>query len=487
MGDNKSQTINEEAGLPDNFVPIDVAPIIPSRPPQLNPDSSSSSSAPPVGSLPPSYQQNADFVRNAYRGQSTPNLSLMPLGIQGNPSSNAGIQSTAKTIVSAAIAAIPPATTATTDVDDGLIHGDAIWESDSAYTLIRDDFNAGGSVTGTIGENGWTLFTAAGGGPALEKAIGSMTGFPCSGMIRFVNTNAANAYSNIHISDANSTTNDLMPLFDYPGWKATFVFGFSLGDSYQTGPRFTQKSLYVGFAQPNGPDTNWKARPDIFIGLRYDTDTTAPSIADTTMKFEVVVNSISGAGVTRNNTQGTVVDTGVAPATGSMYRLDIQCVAAGAVTMSLNGSTPQSFNIPTIVAGSSSISGQAAISFNVARFQPTGVGDNPYSFAVGSKVTLASLTAPFDILNGVRSIIDNFITQGDIAFVFNHADIGGSGTAGTITGFPGVVPVFSFGNDTQAAPSGNRTSLLIDYFSLIWNPGVGGGTGTPVSTKPRYF
>jgi hypothetical protein len=105
MADNKIPTIAEEAGLPENWVPIDVAPIVPSRPPQLNPDSSSSSSAPPVGSLPPSYQQNADFVRNAYRGQSTPNLSLMPLGIQGNPATNAAIQSTSTTIATSVVAA----------------------------------------------------------------------------------------------------------------------------------------------------------------------------------------------------------------------------------------------------------------------------------------------------------------------------------------------------------------------------------------------
>jgi len=492
MADNKIPTIAEEAGLPENWVPIDVAPIIPSRPPQLNPDSSSSSSAPPVGSLPPSYQQNADFVRNAYRGQSTPNLSLMPLGIQGNPSSNAGIQSTAKTIVTAAIAAIPPApAAATTDIDDGLVHGDAIWESDSAYTLIRDDFNGSALTTsGNVGEIGWTVAGANGG----ATNAGRWNPFTPDGFGGFNISNSSTAAGFVNINLVGTNTRDtLYPLFDYPNWKATFVFALVPGDVFASGSYFTQKALYIGLgANPASSGTNaWAARPHIFMGLRYDTDTTAPAISDATFKFEVVTN-FNGTAVTRVNTQGTVVNTGVTPAFGS-YRLEIQCVASGVITMSLNGSAPVSFNIPTLTTGTAVFGGEAVkVQDGVALLNPDTAGGTLYNanvFSAGSKVTLASFTAPFASFNGAQTLVGvgDGSTSTHAAILTSIGNQGNQTNSGTITGFPAVVPFFSFGNDTQAAPVNGATSLLCDFFSLIWNPGVGGGTGTPVSTKSRYF
>jgi hypothetical protein len=150
MPDEKRPTINEEAGLPENWVPLDAPPIIPSRVQNQNPDNSSSSTAPLVGSLPPGYQLDADFVRNAYRGQLVPNLSLMPLGIQGNASSNAGIQSTATQITNQIIAAIPPPVS-TTDVEtvcSNVVASTAynVQLSDRA-TLISLTNNAGGTIT----------------------------------------------------------------------------------------------------------------------------------------------------------------------------------------------------------------------------------------------------------------------------------------------------------------------------------------------------
>src|SRR5260370_5135150 len=38
---------------------------------------------------------------------------------------------------------------------DGLVHGDTIWDSDPAYTILRDDFIAGNATSGTIGDLGW--------------------------------------------------------------------------------------------------------------------------------------------------------------------------------------------------------------------------------------------------------------------------------------------------------------------------------------------
>jgi hypothetical protein len=54
--------------------------------------------------------------------------------------------------------------------------------------------------------------------------------------------------------------------------------------------------------------------------------------------------------------------------------------------------------------------------------------------------------------------------------------------------FPGVGPFMSFGNDTQATtPAINDVSLFFEFCSLIWNPGVGGGTASTNSLRARYF
>jgi hypothetical protein len=495
MADNKTPTIAEEAGLPENWVPIDVAPIIPSRPPQLNPDSSSSSSAPPVGSLPPSYQQNADFVRNAYRGQSTPNLSLMPLGIQGNPSSNAGIQSTAKTIVTAAIAAIPPAAAAaSTDVDDGLVHGDAIWESDPAYLLIRDDFNGGTASSGDIGEVGWSTAFINNGTSIPVRGVG---GLPGCGAFKINNGSSSDGFQNINLAPSvptgTSGGDSFIPLFDYPiGWKAVFIFSLGYGDQDSTAPSTAQKSLYIGLAsgfRPNTAAGTWPVRPNIFYGLRYDTSTTAPAISDTTFKFETVANvSNSTTQTTRNNTQGTVVDTTITPTIGVTYRLEIQMIAAGTITMSLNGSAPQSFTISTTVSGGAGSNGSVSLANNVARVRigPTAAQTEQDIFVAGSKVAIVGTTVP--ALDGSFTLLTTTNSGPSGKYVVTHANIGNFAAFNmTMTGYPAVVPIFSFGNDNQAAPLANTLSLLCDYCSVVWNPGVGGGTGTPVSTKPRYF
>ena len=104
--EKKPQTIAEEAGLPDNWVPLDSPPIIPSEPPRTGILGDGSSKY-AVGSLPPSYQADASFVQTAAYAARIPQLSLMPLGIQGNPATNAAITSTARKTIK-----FPPAAAA---------------------------------------------------------------------------------------------------------------------------------------------------------------------------------------------------------------------------------------------------------------------------------------------------------------------------------------------------------------------------------------
>src|SRR6266478_8863224 len=90
--EKKPQTINEEAGLPENWIPVDAPPIVPSALRDVNSDSSLKYLQ---GSLPPGFQHDTSFVSTEYKGHRTPSLSLMPLGTQGNAATNAAIQSTA--------------------------------------------------------------------------------------------------------------------------------------------------------------------------------------------------------------------------------------------------------------------------------------------------------------------------------------------------------------------------------------------------------
>jgi len=84
------KTIQEEAGLGENWVPVDRPPVVPSNPNSLNDGNLKYLQ----GSLPPTFQHDSSFVNNAYKSSTAPSASLVPLGINGNPSTNAAIQST---------------------------------------------------------------------------------------------------------------------------------------------------------------------------------------------------------------------------------------------------------------------------------------------------------------------------------------------------------------------------------------------------------
>src|SRR5271157_805517 len=88
-------TINEEANLPANWVPLDVPPIVPSGSPYPSHPSAVSSSVPGFlqATLPPGVQQNTDYVRAGQHGPNMPTLSLMPLSPSGQASVGAATQS----------------------------------------------------------------------------------------------------------------------------------------------------------------------------------------------------------------------------------------------------------------------------------------------------------------------------------------------------------------------------------------------------------
>lgn len=172
--EQKPKTIAEEAGLPDNWHPIDVKPIIPS---QMR-DNSSATAAPFVGTLPPTFQQNTDFSGTSRASGRGPNLSLMPLGVQGNPQTNAGIQSTAVKATSGSSTVIVEDVEAiASNVQTGTTY--TVQVSD-LETLISMSNNSGGTVT-LPGPSGTFNFVqvvpASGGGSAtvnITNAAGNL-------------------------------------------------------------------------------------------------------------------------------------------------------------------------------------------------------------------------------------------------------------------------------------------------------------------------
>src|SRR5260370_11622150 len=111
----------------------------------------------------------------------------------------------------------------TINAGDGLVHGDTIWDSDSAYTILRDDFIAGNGTSGTIGDLGLVLVANGTAVNASQKA----DAFPYLGQFQFgPNAATSNTGGGIVLPAANLALNSfgensLWPLLVYPGWKST--------------------------------------------------------------------------------------------------------------------------------------------------------------------------------------------------------------------------------------------------------------------------
>jgi hypothetical protein len=287
MSDNP-KTINEEAGLPENWVPVD-------RPP-LNPNALGSDALIDgnlkylQGSLPPSFQHDSSFVNTTYKSPNSHSAGLVPLGINGNPSTNAAIESTSRLAVSVG------STGTTTDDDstvDGLIHGQLPWESDPAYVLMRDDFmtyspwaTTASAQSNTWGDLGWGIFPSS----LQVDQLGNHGGAPGHiGQVGWQNNGTANGFGALAISTTPvyTSTPGLLPfsmaLLENPGWRLSWVFKF--GAPYRVSSAAfgtTKKSFYIGLCGPVSAATNFSGggspRPNTFIGLRYDTSTTPGTI-----------------------------------------------------------------------------------------------------------------------------------------------------------------------------------------------------------------
>ena len=371
-----------------------------------------------------------------------------------------------------------------TSAGDGLIHGDAIWEIDPAYVLMRDDFintsPAAGSLTSFTSEIPWFAIGVGssgfvGGGP-----------LPQEGLLLLDNNGTANNMSAILPQIQAQPAQFGWPLLDYPGWKIIWEFEVGRLAAVSPGASFSwaQVSTYIGLANYPGLSGNLvitnSPRPPYFLGLRYDTDTTSPAISDTQFVFEYVMNP-TATPATRINTQGTVVATGIHPTEGNSYRLEISCTIAGSVTLLLTDGTT-SFTTTMAVTQFSTNNAPGITSSNTGMIIASYTVSPPW--AAGSIFTIAG-GSKADI-NGTWTMRPGTINPSVAVWYFTSAS-SGSDTGAITTVYPAMVPFVSFGNDSQATPVAGTKGLGIDYFGFVWNPGVGGGTGTPNSLLARYF
>ncbi len=213
---------------------------------------------------------------------------ISPLPSKANPSLNASAQSIMNRALAAiSFPAIPP------QITDGLTHGDTVWEHDSAYVELRDDFvtlysttfgSAAAVSPSPVGELGWYLQPAS----SSNNPLFSGGNPPYMGQISFENSSTTSAFLSLLLNQGLNIGGGLTPaqfqrnsfaLLENPGWKMTWIFKHditagSVGD-FQT----VRKSFYVGLSGPTIqnittlPASGGTARPDIFIGLRYDTST----------------------------------------------------------------------------------------------------------------------------------------------------------------------------------------------------------------------
>ena len=407
---------------------------------------------------------------------------------------------------------VTPPTPTPTQVTDDIIHGDAIWWIDPAFNYWRDDFMFHGTITGVSGTDthGELRWDSGGNAVLIQPYNGAAPHF---GQFQIQNNNIAGDYF-YFIGPCLKTGPGYLTsgfaLLEKPNWKMIWIFNFSASPNVSSAT-MTQTSLYVGLACPGTAGTTnlWNPalgpspRPPYFLGCRFDTDTTSPSIGDATLKLEMVGNANTNTG-TRNNTQGTVFDTGIAPSlTGNWCALEITCTATGMITMSVTDdletslcprSSPQTFTAPTMTCTAGDHSAAWTVAAGVtglmtlvqsAQGSDATAGATNFCWGNGSEITLAGLSSTLAVYNGTY-IVQGLPSATNLSFLTSDVVTGTANSGAAVSGYPTLLPFFTFGNDTTASPVANR-AFAMDFFGLVWNPGVDGGTGTPNPAKSRYW
>jgi hypothetical protein len=494
----------------------------------VEPTSKMNPPAPPVphaiptffsGSIPPQVQHDTSFVATKPGSSRIPTHALMPLGVQGNPGTNAGIQSTTTKIIQQTGNSgplletndIPNSNQQVLNLSQGAnitIAPDAqgrtiISASGGSNKIDLHDHFIFGNVTDLtgafIGELGWSAQNGPTSG--LSKTL-CMGGFPNLGQVQlFPSLTTANSGGSMVPSstwgsnrtnpgDSNSDLSSRWPLLDYPGWTATWVFRIvrpNIRSAEQTPIAFdkTKLSLYVGFA--NGgtatPPMQFSQRPNVFYGVRFDTDSTSPSIGDTTFHLEACQNAINSQVVTRFNAVGTNggnFDTTIAPSEDIFYTLQMSYLMSGSLVMTFTDGTTTSSTTFTLTP--LSMSGLNNGGFGITKnqglvFLPCGPAAftssaGCFGFGTKSKATISGMTGGFAVYNGTKLILDTDEgNTGALAIYFKDPTGGSVGNPGTFTmsGYSALVPFVGISNDTTGGAAVGSRSVAVDEFHFIWN------------------
>lgn len=314
-----------------------------------------------------------------------------------------------------------------------------------------------------VGELHWGL-TGTGSVSLTATETGA---FPFLGTFNLPNNTSASDFLSVVYPpqlQGGICTDALWPLFDYPSWTYTTRFSIKrYPDSYSSSPfPLAQTSLYIGFMGPSGTSNTVMRRPALGAWLRFDTDTTAPSIGDTTFWFETVANDVSAGSV--SNTQGNTFNTLIVPTEFTWYTLTLSCTAAGSVQFNLVGtdgsSASTTLSVPIYQTDSGGF-GSVTLHGTVVDVSYGGI---LHPFGIGSKVTFSGQSN----IGGTYPLIFAGTNKSD-TYVIDPAVIPGSGIAVVGSGYPAAIPFYNFGNDTQATPTQDQ-QLAIDFFSFVWNP-----------------
>jgi hypothetical protein len=386
---------------------------------------------------------------------------------------------------------------------DGLTHGRTVWWGDPGVFWMYEDFARAGTTnvatfpTQNIGTYGWQL---AGGIGIYGGVFGGTP--PYFGQMSWCNNPSATQAGVLILPAANQAFDGganpgSWALAENPGAVFTWIFKFDVTPTFSSSTpanSFAQKSFYLGLAGPvdvANAGSSLSSRPSTFIGLRYDTSTTSPSINDSFYTLEVVTNGIPNNNYTRNNTQGTTLVTNVAPAVGVWHRLDIFFSAVGTVTITLDGSAINTLTatIPTLSFTTTASSqdqqldsNRAYLNWNIGGGSPNLLGQ----WGAGSVVDVSGLTGSAAVFNGAATLLAGQV--GSIQWNLVGANVLVFNQTPTLTGYSQYSPFALMGNDDDASPTANTASVFIDLFSGVWNPNLGpSAPGTPDPTKPRYF
>lgn len=444
--------------------PVEAPPIVPGQsagtPPGGGPPMQSSID--PYGGvpLPPNFGLQPDLTKTVTPSSTGP-IRLMPLF--GGPQENAKTIS----IVKEAIAAIPP-----TVVPPPAVAAPTVLFKEDFVPLSLQTSSPSDSVQLT--EDGWVFYATS------FNAFNFIRGGAIShlGQLMWTNTASINNVGTVApaISGADmgggsaQFMSSFMPLLDVAPWTLTYIFKFDSWPFFASGVDFTANNacFYLGLTG----DVNFSSqtRPRVGAWLRLDTDTTAPSIGDTTFVLEIVNNAQTANSFTRNNTQGTTLNTGVTPVPGVWHTLTISSTTAGTISLSLDGGTALTAAFPqtSLALGANGNSFTASgskknweLSWIVGATAPVG------SLANGSSFAISGVTTPgYTTLNGTWTC--SMASNAAHIWWYGSSDLASSSLNNNITvNFnPALMPFMTAGNSGVASPTAGAAGFFIDLAQL---------------------